>query len=241
MSLYQPGYLQELTLAGVWIQMAGLKRIWSHSCFSSGAPCGRPSRYFAKERNCSKTALVMCARDDCEKEQRAGWNRNHTEPAPAESIMEIRVTLGSREICYNHCEYVPAKIKVIVLKKQQLCEKSWHSGLNQTKEMVRAVCLHALCWSVVSAPSDRNAFQSEQKLSECVSLKVCLSILRNRQTKSIEQCLCCCKKNPCTFFIKLLVFHFCFYCSLTCAADSLGLITLAKEVSISIWLLNSKK
>lgn len=52
------------TLVGVWIQMAALNRMWSHSCFSSGAPCVRPSKYLAKERNCSSTALVMCARDD---------------------------------------------------------------------------------------------------------------------------------------------------------------------------------
>lgn len=63
-------YLQKLTLAGVWIQMAALNRMWSQSCFSSGAPCVRPSRYFAKERNCSNTALVMCTRDDCTKKHK---------------------------------------------------------------------------------------------------------------------------------------------------------------------------
>lgn len=63
-------YRPELTLAGVWIQMAALNRMWSHSCFSSGAPCVRPSRYFAKERNCSNTALVMCAREDCRKKHK---------------------------------------------------------------------------------------------------------------------------------------------------------------------------
>ena len=53
-----------LTWAGVCIQMAALNRMWSHSCFSSGAPCVRPSRYLAKDRKCSSTALVMWTRDD---------------------------------------------------------------------------------------------------------------------------------------------------------------------------------
>lgn len=71
-------YLQELTLAGVWIQMAALNRMWSHSCFSSGAPCVRPSRYFAKERNCSNTALVMCTRDDCRWKHKVMFNNNQS-------------------------------------------------------------------------------------------------------------------------------------------------------------------
>lgn len=70
-------YLQELTLAGVWIQMAALNRMWSHSCFSSGAPCVRPSRYFAKERNCSKTAPEMCSRDDCREKQKGMFINNN--------------------------------------------------------------------------------------------------------------------------------------------------------------------
>lgn len=61
-------HVQELTLVGVWIQIAALNKMWSHSCFSSGAPCVRPSKYFAKESNCSSTALVMCARDDYQKQ-----------------------------------------------------------------------------------------------------------------------------------------------------------------------------
>lgn len=64
------GYLQKLTLAGVWIQMAALNRMWSHSCFSSGAPCVRPSRYLAKDRNWSNTAPVTCTREDCRKENK---------------------------------------------------------------------------------------------------------------------------------------------------------------------------
>lgn len=70
-------YLHKLTLAGVWIQMAALNRMWSHSCFSSGAPCVRLSRYFAKERKCSNTALVMCTRDDCRKKHKVTLNNNH--------------------------------------------------------------------------------------------------------------------------------------------------------------------
>ena len=58
------------TLAGVCIQMAALKRTWSQSCFRSGAPWGKPSRYFAKDRNCSSTALVMWTRDDWTKERK---------------------------------------------------------------------------------------------------------------------------------------------------------------------------
>lgn len=65
------GLRQTLTLAGVWIQMAALNRMWSQSCFSSGAPCVRPSRYLAKERNCSSTAPVTCTREDW-------WGRRHT-------------------------------------------------------------------------------------------------------------------------------------------------------------------
>lgn len=64
------GYLQKLTLAGVWIQMAALNRMWSHSCFSSGAPCVRPSRYLAKDRNWSNTAPVTWTREDCRKENK---------------------------------------------------------------------------------------------------------------------------------------------------------------------------
>lgn len=56
-----------LTFAGVWIQIAGLKRIWSHNCFSRGAPWESPSRYFAKDRNCSSTALVIWTLDDWKK------------------------------------------------------------------------------------------------------------------------------------------------------------------------------
>lgn len=70
-------YLQELTLAGVWIQMAALNRMWSHSCFKRGAPCVRPSRYFAKQRNCSNTALVMCAREDCRDKHKVVSNNHH--------------------------------------------------------------------------------------------------------------------------------------------------------------------
>lgn len=61
---------RERTLAGVCIQIAALKRTWSHSCLSSGAPWGKPSRYFAKDRNCSSTALVMWTRDDWRREER---------------------------------------------------------------------------------------------------------------------------------------------------------------------------
>lgn len=57
------------TLAGVCIQMAALKRTWSQSCLRSGAPWGKPSRYLAKDKNCSRTALVMWTRDDCTKEK----------------------------------------------------------------------------------------------------------------------------------------------------------------------------
>lgn len=63
------GCPQTLTLAGVWIQMAALNRMWSHSCFSSGAPCVRPSRYLAKERNCSSTEPVTCTREDWRREE----------------------------------------------------------------------------------------------------------------------------------------------------------------------------
>lgn len=56
-----------VTFAGVCIQMAGLNRIWSHSCFSKGAPCDNPSRYFANDRNCSNTALVMWTLEDWRK------------------------------------------------------------------------------------------------------------------------------------------------------------------------------
>ncbi len=76
LSLHELSYLQGLTLAGVWIQMAALNRMWSHSCLSNGAPCVRPSRYFAKERKCSNTALVMCARDDCVCRALAWWSRS---------------------------------------------------------------------------------------------------------------------------------------------------------------------
>lgn len=58
------------TLAGVCIQIAALKRTWSHSCLRSGAPWGKPSRYFAKDRNCSSTALVIWTRDDWGKQKR---------------------------------------------------------------------------------------------------------------------------------------------------------------------------
>lgn len=60
----------QLTLVGVWIQIAALNKMWSHSCFSSGAPCVRPSKYFAKESSCSSTSLVMCARDDYQKQRK---------------------------------------------------------------------------------------------------------------------------------------------------------------------------
>lgn len=49
--------------------MAALNKMWSHSCFCNGAPCVSPSKYLAKERNCSSTALVMCARDDYERQK----------------------------------------------------------------------------------------------------------------------------------------------------------------------------
>lgn len=57
------------TFAGVCIQMAGLNKMWSQSCFSKGAPWDKPSRYFAKDKNCSKTALVMWTLDDLKKKK----------------------------------------------------------------------------------------------------------------------------------------------------------------------------
>lgn len=52
------------TFAGVCIQMAGLNKMWSQSCFNKGAPWDKPSRCFAKDKNCSRTALVIWALDD---------------------------------------------------------------------------------------------------------------------------------------------------------------------------------
>lgn len=53
-----------ITFAGVCIQIAGLKRMWSHNCFSRGAPWDNPSKYFANDKNCSRTALVIWTLDD---------------------------------------------------------------------------------------------------------------------------------------------------------------------------------
>lgn len=41
--------------------------MWSHNCFSSGAPWDNPSKYFANDKNCSRTALVIWTLDDWRK------------------------------------------------------------------------------------------------------------------------------------------------------------------------------
>lgn len=38
--------------------------MWSHNCFSRGAPWDNPSKYFANDKNCSRTALVIWTLDD---------------------------------------------------------------------------------------------------------------------------------------------------------------------------------
>lgn len=72
-------HVYKQTLAGVCIQMAALKRTWSQSCLRRGAPWGKPSRYLAKDRNCSSTALVMWTRDDWTKDRKYKQWFNQTE------------------------------------------------------------------------------------------------------------------------------------------------------------------
>lgn len=54
----------KMTLAGAWIQMAGLNRMWSHSCLSSMMPFCKLLRYLEKARTMSRTDRVTCTLED---------------------------------------------------------------------------------------------------------------------------------------------------------------------------------
>ncbi len=53
-----------VTLAGAWIQMAGLNRMWSHSCLSSKMPFCKLLRYLEKASTMSRTGRVTCTLED---------------------------------------------------------------------------------------------------------------------------------------------------------------------------------
>lgn len=53
-----------ITLAGAWIQMAGLNRMWSHSCLSSKMPFCKLLRYLEKASTMSRTGRVTCTLED---------------------------------------------------------------------------------------------------------------------------------------------------------------------------------
>lgn len=55
------------TLAGAWIQMAGLNRMWSQSCLSSMMPFCRLLRYLEKASTMSRTDRVTWTLEDWEK------------------------------------------------------------------------------------------------------------------------------------------------------------------------------
>lgn len=52
------------TLAGAWIQMAGLNRMWSHSCLRSKMPFCKLLRYLEKASTMSRTGRVTCTLED---------------------------------------------------------------------------------------------------------------------------------------------------------------------------------
>lgn len=54
----------KMTLAGAWIQMAGLNRMWSHSCLSSMIPFCKLLRYLEKASTMSRTDHVTCTLED---------------------------------------------------------------------------------------------------------------------------------------------------------------------------------
>lgn len=53
-----------VTLAGAWIQMAGLNRMWSHSCLRSKMPFCKLLRYLEKANTMSRTGRVTCTLED---------------------------------------------------------------------------------------------------------------------------------------------------------------------------------
>lgn len=55
-------------MAGAWIQMAGLNRMWSHSCLSSKIPFCKLLRYLEKASTMSRTGLVTCTLEDWRRE-----------------------------------------------------------------------------------------------------------------------------------------------------------------------------
>lgn len=59
--------INNFTCAGIWIHIAGLRRTWSHSCFSKGTPFCKLLRYFEKARHNSSTARVTWALEDCKR------------------------------------------------------------------------------------------------------------------------------------------------------------------------------
>lgn len=56
-------------MAGAWIQMAGLNRMWSHSCLSSKIPFCKLLRYLEKASTMSRTGLVTCTLEDWRRER----------------------------------------------------------------------------------------------------------------------------------------------------------------------------
>lgn len=65
-----------ITLAGVWIHMAGLRRMWSHNCLSRGIPFCRLLRYFENARQSSSTALLTWDLEDWKKKKRSKVTTN---------------------------------------------------------------------------------------------------------------------------------------------------------------------